>query len=65
MNPTENKTSCDSEINDSLRVPLLALFGGAAVWLVVGLVLGLIAGIKFHAPDFPPRLASRCGFLHA
>jgi cytochrome c oxidase cbb3-type subunit 1 len=52
MNPTENKTSCDSEINDSLRVPLLALFGGAAVWLVVGLVLGLIAGIKFHAPDF-------------
>jgi len=52
MNPTENKTSCESEINASLRVPLLALFGGAAVWLVVGLVLGLIAGIKFHAPDF-------------
>ena len=52
MNPTENKTSCDRELNDSLRVPLLALFGGAAVWLVVGLVLGLIAGIKFHAPEF-------------
>jgi cytochrome c oxidase cbb3-type subunit 1 len=52
MNPTENKSSGDSGINGSLRVPLLALFGGAAVWLVVGLVLGLIAGIKFHAPDF-------------
>ena len=52
MNLTENKTSCKNEINDSLRVPLLALFGGAAVWLVVGLVLGLIAGIKFHAPEF-------------
>ncbi len=52
MNPTENKTSCESEINDSLRVPLLALFGGAALWLVGGLLLGLIAGIKFHAPDF-------------
>jgi len=52
MNPTETKTSCDRELNDSLCVPLLALFGGAAVWLVVGLVLGLIAGIKFHAPDF-------------
>jgi cytochrome c oxidase cbb3-type subunit 1 len=52
MNPTENNPSCDREINDSLRVPLLALFGGAAVWLVVGLVLGLIAGIKFHAPEF-------------
>ena len=52
MNPTENNSSCDRELNDSLRVPLLALFGGAAVWLVVGLVLGLIAGIKFHAPEF-------------
>jgi cytochrome c oxidase cbb3-type subunit 1 len=52
MNVTENKSSCPNELNTSLRVPLLALFGGAAVWLVVGLVLGLIAGIKFHAPDF-------------
>ncbi len=52
MNPTENKSSCPNEIDASLRVPLLALFGGAAVWLVVGLVLGLIAGIKFHAPEF-------------
>ena len=33
-------------------MPLLALFGGAAFWLVVGSVLGLMASIKFHAPDF-------------
>ncbi|MEI7534203.1 MAG: hypothetical protein WCK57_07510, partial [Verrucomicrobiae bacterium] len=52
MNVTENKSCCQNEINASLRVPLLALFGGAAVWLIVGLMLGLIAGIKFHAPDF-------------
>jgi cytochrome c oxidase cbb3-type subunit 1 len=52
MNPTETKIPSDSEIDASCRVPLLALFGGAAVWLVVGLALGLIASIKFHAPDF-------------
>jgi len=54
MNPNENKPCVPdvNEIDASLRVPLLALFGGAALWLVLGLVLGLIAGIKFHAPDF-------------
>ncbi len=54
MNPNENTfVACgSSKIDASLRVPLLALFGGAAVWLIVGLVLGLIAGIKFHAPEF-------------
>src|ERR1035438_6888013 len=36
-----------------MRVPLLALFGGAAFWLVVSSVLAMIASIKFHAPDFP------------
>ena len=41
-----------AEIDRSCCVPLLALFGGAALWLVVGSVLGLIASIKFHAPDF-------------
>ena len=52
MNPNENKSSCSSEIDASLRLPLLAIFGGAAVWLIVGLVLGLMAGITFHAPEF-------------
>src|ERR1700690_338437 len=40
------------EIDASCRVPLLALFRGAALWLVAGSVLALIASIKFHAPDF-------------
>src|SRR5208282_3954649 len=42
----------DSKIDASCRVPLLALFGGAALWLVIGSVLAMIASIKFHAPDF-------------
>ena len=52
MNQTANKSDCSGELEASLRVPLLALFGGAVIWLVVGLVLGLIAAIKFHAPEF-------------
>jgi cytochrome c oxidase cbb3-type subunit 1 len=39
-------------IDASCRVPLLVLFGGAALWLVAGSVLALIASIKFHAPGF-------------
>ena len=42
----------DPMIDASLRLPLLALFGGAAFWLVVSSVLAMIASIKFHAPDF-------------
>ncbi|HEY2329196.1 MAG TPA: cbb3-type cytochrome c oxidase subunit I [Verrucomicrobiae bacterium] len=54
MNPNDNKTCAagTDEIDASCRVSLLALFGGAALWLVVGLVLGLIGAIKFHAPEF-------------
>ena len=37
MNPPENKTIGANEIDASCRVPLLALFGGAALWLVLGL----------------------------
>jgi len=62
---TEMKTqdamagSPDAKINASCRVPLLALFGGAALWLVAGSVLAMIASIKFHAPDF----LADCPFL--
>jgi len=42
----------DPKLDASCGVPLLALFGGAALWLVVGSVLAMIASIKFHAPDF-------------
>jgi cytochrome c oxidase cbb3-type subunit 1 len=54
MNPTDNKicSAGTNEIDASCRVSLLALFGFAALWLVVGLVLGLIGAIKFHAPEF-------------
>ena len=51
MNPNENKSVCVSEIDASGRVPLLALFGGAALWLVLGLALGMVAMLSFHKPD--------------
>lgn len=59
MNPTENKTVCTNEIDASCRVPLLALFGGAALWLVLGLALGLAAVMTFHKPD----MFADCPFL--
>ncbi len=42
--------SCVASCDASLRVPLLALFGGAALWLVVGLALELAASLTFHMP---------------
>ena len=59
MNQTENKTICANGIDASCRVPLLALFGGAALWLVLGLALGLAAVMTFHKPD----LFADCPFL--
>ena len=50
---------CASEIDASCRVPLLALFGGAALWLVLGLVLGIAAVMSFHKPD----MFADCAFL--
>ena len=53
MQPQDAKPQTqDPKIDASCRVPLLALFGGAAQWLVVGSVLAMMASIKFHAPDF-------------
>jgi cytochrome c oxidase cbb3-type subunit 1 len=52
MSTSETKSLSTSEIDRSCCIPLLALFGGAALWLLVGSVLGLLASIKFHAPDF-------------
>jgi len=59
MNPTENNTVCPNELDASCRVPLLALFGGAAMWLVLSLALGLAAVMTFHQPD----LFADCSFL--
>ena len=50
--PDPGPQTPDPKLDASCRVPLLALFGGAALWLVVGSVLAMIASIKFHAPDF-------------
>ena len=47
---SENEKS-NPAIDASCRVPLLALFGGAALWLVVGLALSLAAIMTFHMPD--------------
>ncbi|MFZ0828322.1 MAG: cbb3-type cytochrome c oxidase subunit I [Verrucomicrobiia bacterium] len=52
MNETNKFNPAATEIDTSLRMPLLALFGGAALWLVVGSMLALIASITFHAPGF-------------
>ncbi|HTV75995.1 MAG TPA: cbb3-type cytochrome c oxidase subunit I [Candidatus Baltobacteraceae bacterium] len=51
MNETSQNNLSVGAIDASCRVPLLALFGGAALWLVVGLVLALIASLTFHKPD--------------
>jgi cytochrome c oxidase cbb3-type subunit 1 len=51
MNADETKNLGVSEIDASCRVPLLALFGGAALWLVISLVLSLAAIMTFHKPD--------------
>jgi len=62
MNQTGNNTVCISEIGEidaSCRVPLLALFGGAALWLVLGLVLGLAASMSFHNP----KMFADCPYL--
>jgi cytochrome c oxidase cbb3-type subunit I len=39
------------QIDASCRVPLLVLFGGAALWLVAGSMLALVASLTFHMPD--------------
>jgi cytochrome c oxidase cbb3-type subunit 1 len=41
-----------AEIDASCRLPLVVLFLGAAVWLVIGSAFALIASLRFHAPDF-------------
>ena len=56
MNEIEKKYSA---IDASCRLPLLVLFGVAAVWLVVGLALAIIASLVFHKPE----LFGGCPFL--
>ena len=39
------------EIDASCRLPLLALFPGAALWLLLSAVAALLASMSFHKPD--------------
>ena len=53
-------------IDASCRVPLLALFGGAALWLVAGLAMSLVAIMTFHKPDlFADCPLLTCGHAQA
>jgi cytochrome c oxidase cbb3-type subunit 1 len=51
MNPADSNQDCSAKIDASCRVPLLVLFNGAALWLVLGLALSLFASLTFHAPE--------------
>lgn len=50
--PTGENRLPAAEIDASLRWPLLLLFTSGVLWLVFGTVLGLIASIKLHGPNF-------------
>ena len=52
MNETSQTNLDAGKIDRSCCIPLLALVGGAALWLVIGTILSLLASIKFHAPNF-------------
>jgi cytochrome c oxidase cbb3-type subunit 1 len=49
-NPDLPSPSAD-EIDASCRLPLLTLFGGAALWLVLSAVGALLASMSFHKPE--------------
>ena len=51
MNPDDKNKICDAKIDASCRLPSLILFGGAALWLVLGLALAVIASLTFHNPE--------------
>ncbi|MFO1488214.1 MAG: cbb3-type cytochrome c oxidase subunit I [Verrucomicrobiota bacterium] len=75
MNPTSCQSqtasaccgsSAAGDANASCRLPLAVLFPAASFWLIVSSVLGILASIKFHAPDFLSDCASmNYGRLHA
>src|SRR5271166_7211597 len=50
--PRPSPQPATNEIEASCRVPLLALFGSAMLWLFLGALLALIASLKFHNPHF-------------
>ena len=49
--PRSGPVAPPADIDASCRVPVMVLLACAAVWLVVASVFGLIASLKFHAPN--------------
>lgn len=50
--PTAEDTQLRSEIDRSLRHPVMFFFTSGAAWLAVSLILGIVASIKSHNPGF-------------
>src|SRR5262245_11563866 len=50
--PGSGAPTAPAAIDASGRLPMFALVGGAALWLVLSSLLVLIASIKFHSPNF-------------
>jgi cytochrome c oxidase cbb3-type subunit 1 len=48
--PDEREAAARAAIDASCRVPVLAFYGSAVFWLVVGSLLALLASLKMHAP---------------
>ena len=47
---TATSPSSPQQIDSSCRLPLFVLFGGAAFWLALSSVFGLVASLSFHKP---------------
>ena len=59
--PTVTSPS-QSEIDASCRMPLVALFAGASVWLLLAAIAAVIATLSFHKPDmFADKMALSYG----
>ena len=48
---TEIPAPSASEIDASCRLPLLTLFGGAALWLLLSAIGSMLASMSFHNPE--------------
>jgi cytochrome c oxidase cbb3-type subunit 1 len=48
---TATSPTSPTRIDASCRLPLFTLFGGAALWLALSSVFGLIASLTFHKPS--------------
>lgn len=59
--PDTNDIELRSSIDRSLRHPVMFFFTSGAVWLALGIILGLIASAKKHAPQF----LESCSWLDA